>query len=50
MSSRLLTLDDLIQFYSKKKKSMSFNAEKSGEPIVVQVDGKMSFAKEDFSV
>lgn len=50
MSSRLLTLDDLIQFYSKKKKSMSFNAEKSGEPIVVQVDGKMSFAKEDFSM
>lgn len=43
----LLTLNDLINFYSKKKKSMHFNSEQSGEPIVVQVDGIMKFEKSD---
>lgn len=41
----LLTLNDLIDFYSKRKKSMHFNSEQSGEPIVVQVNGIMKFEK-----
>jgi hypothetical protein len=41
------TLNDLINFYSKRKKSMHFNSEQAGEPIVVQVNGVMKFEKSD---
>lgn len=43
----LLTLNDLINFYSTKKKSVRFDSEQSGEPIVVQVEGVMKFEKSD---
>lgn len=36
MNTKLLTLEDLYNFYSQKKKSMSFSAEKSGYNIAVQ--------------
>ena len=36
MNKKLLTLEDLYGFYSQKKKSMSFSAEKSGYNIAVQ--------------
>lgn len=36
MNKKLLTLDDLYSFYSKKKKSMSFSSEKSGYNLAVQ--------------
>ena len=36
MNNRLLTLEDLYDFYSKKKKSLKFNAEKSGYNIAIQ--------------
>lgn len=47
MNKKLLTLDDLYRFYSAKKKSMKFDANKSGEPIVVQVEGKMTFEQDE---
>lgn len=47
MNRKLLTLDDLYRFYSTKKKSMKFDANKSGEPIVVQVEGKMIFEQDE---
>ncbi len=43
MNKRLLTLDDLCEYYSHRKKSMKFNSEESGEPIVVQVAGILRF-------
>ena len=47
MNKRLLTLDDLYDFYSKKKKSMTFSAEKNGEPLVFQVGGNLTFEEND---
>lgn len=47
MNRKLLTLDDLYRFYSNKKKSMKFDSNKSGEPIVVQVEGKMTFEQDE---
>lgn len=46
MNTRLLTLTDLYNFYSTKKKSMKFSADKNGEPIAVQVEGVLLFKKE----
>lgn len=46
MNARLLTLTDLYNFYSTKKKSMKFSADKNGEPIAVQVAGTLLFKKE----
>lgn len=43
MNKRLLTLDDLCEYYSHRKKSMKFSSEESGEPIVVQVAGTLKF-------
>lgn len=36
MNKKLLTFDDLYSFYSQKKKSMTFDCEKSGYNIAVQ--------------
>ena len=36
MNKRLLTLEDLYNFYNKKKKSLKFSADKSGYNIAVQ--------------
>lgn len=47
MNKRLLSLDDLCEYYSHRKKSMKFNSDESGEPIVVQVEGTLKF--EDIS-
>lgn len=47
LNRKLLTLDDLYRFYSTKKKSMKFDVNKAGEPIVVQVEGKMTFEQND---
>lgn len=47
MNRKLLTLDDLYRFYSTKKKSMKFDVNKAGEPIVVQVEGKITFEQND---
>ena len=47
MNRKLLTLDDLYKFYSTKRKSMKFSSEQNGEPIVVQVNGKISFEQSE---
>lgn len=44
MSKRLLFIEDLYEFYSNKyKRSTHFDANKTGNPIVVQVHGKIHF-------
>ena len=44
---KILSLDDLYNFYSTKKKSMSFSSEKSGYNIAVQVKGKFEVQDEN---
>lgn len=46
MKKRLLYLEDLYDFYSNKyQRSTHFDYSKTGEPLVVQVHGKVNFAK-----
>lgn len=48
MSKRLLYLEDLYNFYSTKyKRSTHFSSEKTGEPLIVQVHGKINFEESD---
>ena len=47
MNKRLLYLDDLVEFYSTRKKSMKFSSKETGEPIVVQVAGSLKFEETD---
>lgn len=47
MNRKLLTLDDLYRFYSTKKKSMKFNAEKEGYNLAVQVKGRFEVIDEN---
>lgn len=48
MAKRILYLEDLYDFYSNKyKRSTKFSAEKSGEPLVVQVHGRVNFDESD---
>ena len=48
MGKRLLYLEDLYNFYSNTyKRSTHFNAEESGNPLVVHVRGKVNFEKSD---
>ena len=47
MNKKLLTLDDLYRFYSNKKKSMKFNAEKEGYNLAVQVKGRFEVIDEN---
>ena len=47
MNKRLLTLDDLYKFYSTKKKSMKFNADKDGYNLAVQIKGKFEVINEN---
>lgn len=45
---RLLYIEDLYDFYSNKyKRSTKFSAEKTGEPLVVQVRGRVNFDESD---
>lgn len=45
---RLLYIEDLYNFYSNKyKRSTKFSAEKTGEPLVVQVHGRINFDESD---
>ena len=45
---RLLYIEDLYDFYSNKyKRSAKFSAEKTGEPLVVQVHGRVNFDESD---
>lgn len=45
---RLLYIEDLYDFYSNKyKRSTKFSTEKTGEPLVVQVHGRVNFDESD---
>lgn len=45
---RLRYIEDLYDFYSNKyKRSTKFSAEKAGEPLVVQVHGRINFDESD---
>ena len=44
---RLLTLNDLYNYYSSTTKSTHFSASEENENIVVQVDGKLKFKKSE---
>ena len=48
-NKHLLTLDDLYNFYSTKKKSMNFDCNKSGYNVVVQTNAKLILFEEDLS-
>lgn len=45
---KLLTLQDLENFYSNRKKSFRFSASDEAEAIVVQVPGTITFAEDDY--
>lgn len=48
MRKRLLFIEDLYDFYSNKyKRSTHFSYQKAGEPLVVQVHGKINFEESD---
>jgi len=47
MSRRILTLDDLYNFYSNKGKSTHFSAKNDGDRIVVGVRGNILFDKNE---
>jgi len=44
---RLLTLNDLYNYYSSTKKSTHFSASEDNENIVVQINGKLKFKKSE---
>ena len=46
---RLLTLDDLYNYYSNHSRSTHFSSRDSGSPVVVQVPGNISFDVNDTS-
>ena len=47
-NKKLLTLQDLEQFYSTRKKSFHFSASEDAEAIVVQVPGTITFSEDDY--
>lgn len=44
--AKIMTLNDLYNYYSNGEKSMSFSSKDTNEPIVVQVDGTMNFSED----
>lgn len=47
MGKRLMTLSDLYNYYSTQGKNQVFSCGESNETIVVQVDGRMNFSKDN---
>lgn len=47
MGRRLMTLSDLHNYYSSLGKNQTFSCDNDCDSIVVQVDGKLNFAKKD---
>lgn len=47
MKKRLLTLEDLYNYYSSTSESSHFSAKENDETIVVQVDGNIRFEKDN---
>lgn len=49
MKKRLLTLDDLYNYYCSSSTSCYFNSQNENENIVVQIDGKIKFSQKNNS-
>ena len=47
MKKKLLTLDDLYQYYVNKNESIKFNAEDEKTQIVVQIPARLTYEKND---
>lgn len=47
MGKRLMTLSDLHNYFSAQGKTQKFSCGEDGDQIVVQVDGKLNFAKDN---
>lgn len=47
MTNKILTLDNLYDFFVKQNKSMNFNAKEFGKPIVVSVPGNFDESAND---
>lgn len=47
MGKRLMTLSDLYNYYSSQGKTQKFSCNNDGDTIVVQVDGKLDFSKNE---
>lgn len=47
MGRKILTLDNLYQFFVEQNKSFNFSSKESGEPIVVTTNGTFAKAKDD---
>ena len=49
MKNKLLTLDDLCDYYSSHKNTITYSAEKNNNvPVVVQLEATMTFSEEDY--
>ena len=46
-NSKLLSLDDLYNYYANNNQTINFSSEESGYDIVVQMDGKAKFSNTD---
>ena len=47
MSNKILTLDNLYQFFVEQNKAFNFNSKESGNPIVVSIPGNFEVESED---
>ena len=47
MAKKILTLDDLYQFFVEQNKTYSFNSKESGTPIVVSLPGTFAETEDD---
>lgn len=47
MSKKILTLDNLYQFFVQQNQAVNFSAKESGKPIVVSIPGHFELAKDD---
>lgn len=45
---KLMTIEDLYDYYSNHKKSVHYNAEESNRSIAVQVEANLCFKKDDY--
>lgn len=47
MSAKILTLDNLYQFFVQQNKTFSFDSKKSGQPIVVSIPGTFESSEDN---
>ena len=47
MAKKILTLDDLYQFFVQQNKTIDFSVRESGKPIVVTTNGYFASEEDD---